>query len=125
MALLVHSIAALSPFFSAAGWLTPLFWPLVVISLKQFHSRLVSRQSADVQGLRWFQGEWKLMLPDGHWVESQLVGERLVTPFLTVLRFTCSTSSIDKPKRLAVVLFRDAVPEEPYRQLRVLIRLRH
>lgn len=74
-----------------------------------------------VQALRVHQGEWTLQSSNGRWVEAELKGERLITPFITTLSFQAVAEG--KPQQYRVVIFRDAVAPEPYRRLRVYLLL--
>ncbi|WP_408014740.1 protein YgfX [Sansalvadorimonas verongulae] len=122
----VHLFAAFIPLFSSVGLLTIALWPAIGFSFFYLWRRdYVRNASSSVRSLRFSEGEWTLQGSSeecsGQWLEAELTGERLITPFLTVLSFQVQ---IDGKKRYRrVVIFRDAVAPEPFRRLRVHLLL--
>ncbi|WP_408635888.1 protein YgfX [Parendozoicomonas callyspongiae] len=122
LALAVHVSAGLFPLFSAGGLWFILLWPLLVLSFITLARRDYWRESdTAVTSLRYYRNSWRLHSRKG-WIEAELTGERLVIPFLTILRFQEKSLSGGK-RKWTVVIFRDAVHDEPYRQLRVYLLL--
>ena len=122
LTLSAHALAALAPLFSAAGLFAVLVWPFIGLSFFYLMRRDYLRNLAcSVKGLRLYQGEWTLQGASGQWFDSELKGERLITPFLTALSFQAVKEG--KARRYRAVIFRDAVAPEPYRRLRVYLLL--
>ena len=123
LTLSAHICAAVFPLFSAGGVWLILLWPFLLYSFFKLARRDFWRKADNsVLGLRCFRGFWRLQNRNG-WKPVEFVGEYLVMPLITILKFKESANR-KKGRRWVDIIFRDAVQPEPYRQLRVFLLMK-
>ncbi|WP_281646016.1 protein YgfX [Parendozoicomonas sp. Alg238-R29] len=122
LALGIHISTAVIPLFSVVAFWFLLMWPLIALSffyyLRRDYWRCAPRS---VKRLRFYRNSWKVQSVTGAWFDAEPVGEKLITPFLTTMSFRVVNGG--KTERRKVVIFKDSVHPEPFRQLRMYLLL--
>jgi len=89
---------------------------ILIILLVSLLVVMRSRGLSSVKTLTWKEsGDWVLVLADDTQYETRLMPSSYVSPWLVVLNFDRVAAS----KRRSATLFRDALDQESFRQLRV------
>ena len=113
-----HFLAVVAPWFSRIG-----SWALLIslVGLIHWIDGLRSQGwfvcDRTVLGVRLIKHQWTICKQKNVWLDVEFVGQSLITPFVTILKFKVGR------KAVYVVLFSDAVDPEAFRQLRVSMLL--
>lgn len=103
-------------------WLIPLLGGIpMYFSLRNSIGRHARRSAPTaLRSAGWSaNGDWRLTRTDGSSVTAELLGDSFVHPVLTVLNFRI----VGTRRRESAVIMRDTLAPEPFRQLRVRIKL--
>lgn len=103
-------------------WFIPLFGSIPMYFSLRNALGCHARRSAPtaLRSVGWSaNGDWRLTRTDGSSATAELLGDSFVHPVLTVLNFRI----VGTRRRESAVIMRDTLAPEPFRQLRVRIKL--
>lgn len=113
-----HLLAFVSPWFSRiGGWAFIISFVVLVHWVSGLRSQGRFACDRAVSGVRLINEQWAIRRRHNVWLDVEFVGESLVTPFVTIIRFR------SQRRMVYAVLFFDAVDPEVFRQLRVRMLL--